>query len=110
MKQNERMLRFIRGYDVVDETALKNKFGDSYPATMQSLKRDGYIKLKTKFLSGPNVVGHISIPNTWHITSAGEEWLKDMEAERAEKRRADWWARGLAIAAIVISLIALLKE
>jgi len=58
------------------------------------------------------IVGRVPVytPDTWHITPKGEVWLKDLETDRQLKLKADWWARGLAIAALLISLIAILEK
>jgi len=41
MTQKEQMLRFIKGYDVVSEDALLNRFDLSFTATLKDLKDRG---------------------------------------------------------------------
>ena len=110
MTQMEKMLRYIRGFDLVAEVALSNRFGPSFEATLKELAASGFVTLKTEYRSSDVISTTVTLSDTWHITSKGEEWLLDLDTERQMKRVADWWARGLAIAALLIAFIALLKQ
>ena len=78
MTQKEQMLRFIKRHDVVAaDEALSNRYGSSFTATLKELRSDDFVTLNKGFHSENEIVGHVSIPDTWHITSKGEAWLKD---------------------------------
>lgn len=111
MTQKEQMLRYIKGYDVVAEVALQNQFGSSFQATLKELYTEKLVSQKTEYRNIAMIAGRVPVlvPDSWHITPEGEAWLKDMDDKYRKERVEDRWARSLAIAALLISLIAILK-
>lgn len=78
MTRSAKILSYIGRRDRVSDAQLERRFGPSYKATLRKLSIDKLVSLD---YGAPDSIGAVqTIPDTWHITPEGSEFLKDRRA------------------------------
>lgn len=104
MTREHRILSRLSRDERVPFQALLSDFGESCVETLDILAKAHFVDAFHKDGDPYGITEFVG------ITDRGRERLHDLEAERKEKQSKDWWARGLAIAALLISVWGLIND